>query len=311
MSEQEQISKGLKHLSGSEEIIGNIVAYCVNAHKADPSAATMDKIKQYVSDTANSVCGHVLTIAHNINSLIDRETQEIEEMAYQVSYAQHRLNAHQTFMSQLYMTKFQTLPRPKATIHVLRETIPTPQLPKFAKPKKPFVRSAEFNYAILDDLNGAKRRAAAEASAPSTTSSGQGEGGGGGAIKKQRTMQAINPTAAVAAVNPYENMMGAADGQPKTMASPSSPKTQSKSMFQIQKEKEAKAKSAAAKKVSSAAPPSFSAAAPPSFSSAAAAPPSFSAAPKKPAAAAVAAAGPPPPVPPTPPQPPKPPMPPQ
>ena len=125
MSEQAQIEKGLKHLAGSEEIIGNIVAYCINAHKADPSAKTMDKIRQYVSDTANSVCGHVLTIAHNINSIIDKESKEIEEMSYQVSYVQHRLKSHQTYMSQLYMTKFQTLPRPKPTIHILRETIPS------------------------------------------------------------------------------------------------------------------------------------------------------------------------------------------
>ena len=125
MSEHDAIEKGLKHLAGSEEIIGNIVAYCVNAHKADPSENTMNKIRQYVTDTANSVCGHVLTIAHNINSIIDKESKEIEEMSYQISYAQHRLKSHQTYMSQLYMTKFQTLPRPKPTIHILRETIPS------------------------------------------------------------------------------------------------------------------------------------------------------------------------------------------
>jgi len=299
MSEQEQISKGLKHLSGSEEIIGKIVAYCVSAHKADPSAATMDKIRQYVSDTANSVCGHVLTIAHNINSLIDREAQEIEEMAYQVSYAQHRLKAHQTFMSQLYMTKFQTLPRPKATIHVLRETIPTPQLPKFAKPKKPFVRTSEFNYAILDDLNGTKRAAATPTTASTTSAQGEGH-----QIQQQRTMQAINPTAAVAAVNPYENMMQSNDdatGSPQTStSSPRGGGAGGKSLFQAQKEKEAQSK----KKLSSnVAPPSFSAAAPPSFSAASAAPPSFSSAVQEPASAAG-----PPPVPPTPPQPPMPPQ---
>merc|ERR1712013_635493 len=101
-----------------------------------------------------------------------------------------------------------------------------------------------------------------------STNSAQGEGG---AVQKQRTMQTINPTAAVAAVNPYENMMGAADAPNAKASSPRSTEKTGKSMFQIQKEKEAQSK----KKVSSAAavaPPSFSSAAPPSFSSAAADP---------------------------------------
>ena len=151
--EKDQIEKGLQHLQGSEEIIGKIVAYCVSKHKSEPTAGTMDEIRQYVSDTANSVCGHVLTIAHNINSIIDRESKEIEDMSYRVNYAHHRLKAHQQYMSQLYMTKFQTQPRPKSTIHILRETVPLKELPKFAKPKKPYVRQEIFNYSILDDLH--------------------------------------------------------------------------------------------------------------------------------------------------------------
>eukprot|EP01083_Nonionella_stella_P152196 487503_1 len=182
MAERAQIDKGLKHLSGSEEIIGNIVAYCVNAHKADPSAQTMDKIRQYVADTANSVCGHVLTIAHNINSIIDKESKEIEEMSFQVSYVAHRIKSHQTYMSQLYMTKFQTLPRPRPVVHILRETIPTDKLPKYAKPKKPWIRQPIFDYSILDQVGSGKKR-------------------------KQNALKQIQPKAAVQAFNPYANVM--------------------------------------------------------------------------------------------------------
>ena len=101
------------------------MACSVNTHKADPSPKTLNKIRQYVVDTTNNICDHVLTITQNINSIIDKESKEIEEMSYQIRYVQHRLKSHQTYMSELYMTKFQTLPRPRATIHILRETIPS------------------------------------------------------------------------------------------------------------------------------------------------------------------------------------------
>eukprot|EP01084_Bolivina_argentea_P009769 18230_1 len=146
MSERDQIDKELNHLADANEIIGNIRAYCANTYKADPSVQTLNKIKQYVSDTANGVCKHVLTIADNINSIIDQESKEIEQMSFEVSYVEHRLKAHSQYMSQLYMTKFQTLPRPKPTIHILRETIPNEKLPKYARPKKPWVRQGIFDY---------------------------------------------------------------------------------------------------------------------------------------------------------------------
>ena len=85
----------------------------------------MDNIRKYVADTANSVCGHVLNIAHNINAVIDQESQEINEMTNSMTFVQHRLKSHQMYMSQLYMTKFQTLPRPKPHLAVLRETVPS------------------------------------------------------------------------------------------------------------------------------------------------------------------------------------------
>eukprot|EP01084_Bolivina_argentea_P131491 232087_1 len=329
MSEQAQIDKGLKHLGGSEEIIGNIVAYCVNAHKADPSQKTMEKIRQYVQDTANSVCGHVLTIAHNINSIIDKESKEIEEMAFQVEYVQHRLQSHQTYMSQLYMTKFQTLPRPKKTIHILRETIPTDKLPKYARPKKPWVRHGVFDYSVLDHVGSDKPRSKAQ-----TSSSGEGNSEN----IDSKTANKIAPKATVASFNPYERMMNNAPSsvnmEAPTMSSststqsnlsahtPTSPK--GKSLYQQEKDKTALTKQLSSQNVGQA-PPSFSAA-PPSFS---AAPPSFSAAtskekqqpkpPKVPSAAipppVPAAAAQPPPVPPVPPQgavpPPVPPVPPQ
>eukprot|EP00483_Globobulimina_turgida_P001346 UN01348 len=265
MSERTQIDKGLKHLAGSEEIIGNIVAYCVNAHKADPSKQTMDKIRQYVSDTANSVCGHVLTIAHNINSIIDKESKEIEEMSFQVSYIEHRLKSHSQYMSQLYMTKFQTLPRPKPTIHILRETIPNEKLPKYARPKKPWIRQGIFDYSILDQVGSGKKR-----KAPSKT--GQ-EGNTDEKLdeRKQKAFKQIQPKAAVQAINPYESMMATSD-------KPSSPIGGSgKSLYR--KEKEARLKKTASSSGVGVPPPSFSSVAPPFFSGAA--PPSFSQATKK------------------------------
>eukprot|EP01084_Bolivina_argentea_P307527 531563_1 len=293
MSERSQIDKGLKHLAGSDEIIGNIVAYCVNAHKADPSAQTLNKIKQYVSDTANSVCGHVLTIAHNINSIIDKESKEIEQMAFEISYVEHRLKAHSQYMSQLYMTKFQTLPRPKPTIHILRETIPNEKLPKYARPKKPWVRQGIFDYSILDAVGSGKKRK------PPTSPQGEGVDEEKIAMRKVKAQKQIQPKAAVQAINPYENMMNNGSSSPKalnnntseshskskTLTSPASPigggslYAQEKAA-RMNKTKSAANVVAAPPSFSAAAPPSFSSAAPPSFS-AAVAPPSFSQAKKK------------------------------
>eukprot|EP01083_Nonionella_stella_P043687 117893_1 len=292
MAERAQIDKGLKHLSGSEEIIGNIVAYCVNAHKADPSAQTMDKIRQYVADTANSVCGHVLTIAHNINSIIDKESKEIEEMSFQVSYVAHRIKSHQTYMSQLYMTKFQTLPRPRPVVHILRETIPTDKLPKYAKPKKPWIRQPIFDYSILDQVGSGKKRKPVSSQAIEGKVEKEYE-------RKQNALKQIQPKAAVQAFNPYANVMKNDNAQPKAKKAPvvakkivAAPISSNKSLYQ--QEKEAKLKKSMKQNVGPA-PPSFSAAAPPSFSGAA--PPSFSAAgkqPKGPPAVPKAAKGPPP-----------------
>ena len=89
MSQRDQVQKGLQHLKGSDEIIGNIITYCVNAYKADPSQQTIAKIRQYVSDTATSVSEHILTIAHNLNRMIDQEAKEIEEMTTQTGYVAH------------------------------------------------------------------------------------------------------------------------------------------------------------------------------------------------------------------------------
>eukprot|EP00484_Ammonia_sp_Unknown_P021013 CAMPEP_0197034034 /NCGR_PEP_ID=MMETSP1384-20130603/12256_1 /TAXON_ID=29189 /ORGANISM="Ammonia sp." /LENGTH=352 /DNA_ID=CAMNT_0042463909 /DNA_START=29 /DNA_END=1087 /DNA_ORIENTATION=+ len=273
----DQIDKGLKHLAGSEEIIGNIVAWCVNAHKADPSATTQQKIRTYVSDTANSVCSHVLNIAHNINSIIDKETKEIEEMSYQVSYVQHRMKAHQTYMSQLYMTKFQTLPRPHPTIHILRETVPTDKLPKYARPKKPWVRQSEFKYEILDEIQSGKR--------PKSSKPASGKEGNG---TNQTALNYIQPKVAAQPFNPYDmpKLDSASSGGMSAGPAPASPTSPKGGKTLFQQEQEAKMKkTASTAAVVMSPPPSFSGALPP---------PSFSgadivaAAPKKKQPAAVA-----------------------
>eukprot|EP00485_Elphidium_margaritaceum_P023312 CAMPEP_0202713240 /NCGR_PEP_ID=MMETSP1385-20130828/52292_1 /ASSEMBLY_ACC=CAM_ASM_000861 /TAXON_ID=933848 /ORGANISM="Elphidium margaritaceum" /LENGTH=301 /DNA_ID=CAMNT_0049373529 /DNA_START=34 /DNA_END=939 /DNA_ORIENTATION=+ len=266
MAERAQIDNALNHLSGSEQIIGNIVAYCVNAHKADPSAQTMDKIRQYVSDTANSVCGHVLTIAHNINAIIDKEVREIDEISSHLSYAQHRLKAHQTYMSQLYMTKFQTLPRPKPTINILRETIPNEELPKYARPRKPWVRNQNFNYSVLDNVGS---------TAKSTATSAKSIGGEGDAeltkmASKRDVGNTIQPKIAAPALNPYD-----ADEptSPKTLLPGDAPSLYQQAKLSSKKASTRNLGLGDAPPSFSAAPPSFSAA-PPSFSGAA--PPAFS-----------------------------------
>ena len=85
---------------------------------------TIEKVRKYVEDTANSVSEHVLTIAHNLNKIIEAEAKEIEDLSFQAGYVSHRLKSHQRYMSELFMTKFQTFPRPRPTIHILRQAIP-------------------------------------------------------------------------------------------------------------------------------------------------------------------------------------------
>ena len=285
MSEQQQIEKGLKHLEGSEEIIGNIVAYCVNAHKADPSTKTMNKIRQYVSDTANSVCGHVLTIAHNINSIIDKETKEIQDMQYRANYIQHRLKSNQSYMSQLYMTKFQIAPRPKKPIHILRETVPNDKLPRFARPKKKWIR--KIDYSVLDklyDRNGTQRTQNNNISYAGPPGS-EGNNTMSQEEKTQKALNTVQPKAAVQPLNIYEQ----SQQQPKLDSSSTASKSNNLSLYQ--QDKDAKLKKGTSKKDVNVATP------PPAFS---AAPPTFS--------AATSNSSGPPPVPPVPPVPPKPPQ---
>merc|ERR1712130_690608 len=187
---------------------------------------------------------------------------------------------HQQYMSQLYMTKFQTLPRPKPVIHILRKTIPNDKLPKFARPKKPWVRQGIFDYSILDQVSSGKKRK------PQSNASLGGEGNDSHKIQqqKQKSMRQIQPKAAVQGFNPYESMMSNNNNNnnnddnvkassPKA-TTPVSPK-KNKSLYQIEKEAKLKKNTSSAdvgpapRSFSAAAPPSFSNAAPPSFSSAA------------------------------------------
>eukprot|EP01083_Nonionella_stella_P113195 333567_1 len=203
-------------------------------------------------------------------------------MAFEISYVEHRLKAHSQYMSQLYMTKFQTLPRPKPTIHILRETIPNEKLPKYARPKKPWVRQGIFDYSILDAVGSGKKRK------PPTSPQGEGVDEEKIAMRKVKAQKQIQPKAAVQAINPYENMMNNGSSSPKALNNNTSPASPigGGSLFarekaaRMNKTKSAANVVAAPPSFSAAAPPSFSSAAPPSFS-AAAAPPSFSQAAKK------------------------------
>ncbi len=49
----------------------------------------MEKIKQYVQDTANSVSEHILTIAHNMSKMLEIEVKEIETLSYHTGYVAH------------------------------------------------------------------------------------------------------------------------------------------------------------------------------------------------------------------------------
>ena len=46
-------------------------------------------VKQYASDTANSVAEHILTIALNLTRMIDEEGQEIERLNQDVKFIAH------------------------------------------------------------------------------------------------------------------------------------------------------------------------------------------------------------------------------
>jgi len=230
MSERAQIEDGLKHLRSSSDVVGQIVAYCISAHKADPSAETTAQIRRYVADTANSVCSHVLNISRNIQLIIEKESNEIQDLAHQMSFAQHRLMSHQSYMSQLYMTKFQTLPRPKHNMTVLRETVPTDQLPKHSKPHKSWKRSGTFDYSVLDHVG-------------MSTLSPEDR------LKLSRKNEVSNPQGPVNAPNPSRSL---SHNAPRPSFSP---KPAHKSLYQQER-------------ASRVAPPSFSSFAPaPNFSS--------------------------------------------
>jgi len=150
--QQENVKRGLEYLKSSDQIIGDIVAYCINAYKADPQPKTLERVRQYVQDTANSVSEHILTIAHNLSKMLEQETKEIEQLSYETGFLAHRLQTSQSFMCELFMTKFQVYPRPRKTVHIMRKTIPEDQLPKHCRPKK-WTREKAFDYTILDGIS--------------------------------------------------------------------------------------------------------------------------------------------------------------
>ena len=178
------------------------------------------------------------------------------------------------------------------------------KLPKYARPKKPWVRQGIFDYSILDKVGSGKRAQAPRSAAAEGNNTPNTE------IRNNKAANKIQPKAAVQAFNPYENLMKddvptlstSASGS-KSNNKPSSPKP-AKSLYQQQKEAQANKNKSSVNVMKP----------PPSFGSAnvGAAPPKFGAAPQK--------GGGPPPVPPVPPQgggggpppvPPKPPAPPQ
>jgi len=84
----------------------------VDAYKADPQPKTLERVRQYVQDTANSVSEHVLTIAHNLSKMLEQETREIEQLSYETGFTAHRMQISQSYMCELFMTKFQVYPTP-------------------------------------------------------------------------------------------------------------------------------------------------------------------------------------------------------
>jgi hypothetical protein len=153
--QQQNVQRGLEYLKGSDQIIGDIVAYCVNAYKADPQTKTLERTRQYVQDTANSVSEHILNIAHNLSKILEQETKEIEQLSYDAGFVAHRMQTSQSYMCELFMTKFQVYPRPRKTVHMTRKTIPEDQLPKHSRPKR-WVREKAFDYTILDGISDEK-----------------------------------------------------------------------------------------------------------------------------------------------------------
>jgi len=195
----------LTNLNGSDKIIGDIASYCVNLYKSQPNGDSLKAIENYVSDTANSVTEHILKISDNLSNILVSQANDIEQLNFQSNYISHRLQTHQLYTSELLMTKFQTCPRPRPTIHILRQSVANDDLPKYARRRGAWVREKEFNYKILDSYgakNDKNENNAQQSVQPITMKTipldvAQKK------LKENRD-DPLNPTPAVMPFNPYE-----------------------------------------------------------------------------------------------------------
>jgi len=147
-----QITKSLKCLNDTEELMNNIFAYCGQLYKQEPTEQSIKTIQSYLLDNVNTVGEHIFGVSRRVESLFNAQLEELDHLQSEMTSINHRLTSAEGFISNAFMLKFRGLPRKPIPILVKSQVLPAEKLPRASKKRKPWTRQKEIDYTILDQL---------------------------------------------------------------------------------------------------------------------------------------------------------------
>jgi len=150
-----QITKSLKCLNDTEELMNNIFAYCGQLYKQEPTEQSIKTIQSYLLDNVNTVGEHIFGVSRRVESLFNAQLEELDHLQSEMTSINHRLTSAEGFISNAFMLKFRGLPRKPIPILVRSQVLPPEKLPRGSKKRKPWTRQKEIDYTILDQLGAA------------------------------------------------------------------------------------------------------------------------------------------------------------
>jgi len=150
-----QITKSLKCLNDTEELMNNIFAYCGQLYKQEPTEQSIKTIQSYLLDNVNTVGEHIFGVSRRVESLFNAQLEELDHLQSEMTSINHRLTSAEGFISNAFMLKFRGLPRKPIPILVRSQVLPPEKLPRGSKKRKPWTRQKDIDYTILDQLGAA------------------------------------------------------------------------------------------------------------------------------------------------------------
>jgi len=147
-----QISKALKCLNDTEELMNKIFEYCEQLYKQTPTEESIKTIQSYLLDNVNTVGEHIFGVSRRVESLFNAQLDELDNLQSEMTSINHRLTSAEGFISNAFMLKFRGLPRKPIRILVRSQVLRPEQLPRASKKRKPWTRQKEIDYTVLDQI---------------------------------------------------------------------------------------------------------------------------------------------------------------